>query len=494
VFASLPKILVFYLAPFGWSDSVYMNSATSSSEPTRAPSKIRRKSHRKSRNGCARCKRRRIKVRCVSLAILGRIATKTRQCDETKPACTKCVDFGIACDYNTSTPLSGNPSLERSKFFNTQGPPAPRQRGRPRTIWSDEVPNSAPAEDQSLSLRNTQRFFPDTEDKIEDFRLLNHFITRTNECTDLTASKNARDPLHDQALLLSFAYPCILDLILEFSALELAYQQSSKQEHYHVLAERHSTQGLKGATALLSQFNESYYHAAYTAATFACINYFARGPQPGEYLLFSASGPSQWLPLLRGIRTIIDLVGIEKIAEGPTGKLPQSTTTKAEQPAVVMLKCPNLDWTGHFEHLHAFVASCAHSAVDTHALSKLQWCYEATYGRDGLFKGEANHQNVFTWPYQLGEDFVYHMQTLQPVALIIVAHFALLLQNYEFIWYIVGWSDHIIAGVLRVIDETYHGWLRWPIEQARKIRQEKNAKKRVREGVASNAPMLDCSN
>ena len=301
--------------------------------------------------------------------------------------------------------------------------------------------------------------------------LLNHFITRANDSPDPTAPIDARDPLHDQALLLSFAYPCILHLIQEFSALELAHQQPMRREHYRALADRHSAHGLKGATTLLGHFNESDYHAAYTAATFACINYLARGPQPGEYLLFNSNGSSQWLPLLHGIRTIIDIVGIEQVAAGPAGKAPKKIVP-AQEPAKNMLKCPGLDWTSRFERLYAFVTSCPDSTADVDALNKLQWCYEAMYGRQGVFKGDVNYQNAFIWPYQLGVEFTAKMQIRKPLSLVVAAHFALLLRNYEFTWYMVGWSDHIIAGIAQVIDEDYRVWLKWPIEQAYKIQSE----------------------
>ena len=318
-------------------------------------------------------------------------------------------------------------------------------------------------------MRNAQRFFPDTQDSLEDFRLLNHNITRPNDNPDPAAAKYIRDPLHDQALLLSFAYPCILHLIQEFSALELAHQEPWKRDSYHVLAGRHSTQGLEGATALLRHLNESDYHAAYTAATLACINFFARGPRFGEYLLFNWDGPSQWLPLLHGIRTIIDLVGIEKIVAGPAGRAPPRIEM-ATEPAKVMLKCTDLDWAGQFQRLHALVASSPDFAADVDSLGKLERCFEATYGRDGVFKGSADMQNAFIWPYQLGEDFTARMQARQPLSLIIVADFALLLKYFEFIWYMVGWCDHVLMGVARVIEERYRSWLDWPFEKACKIR------------------------
>jgi hypothetical protein len=170
------------------------------------------------------------------------------------------------------------------------------------------------------------------------------------------------------------------------------------------------------------------------------------------------------------------MVGIEKIAAGPT-KNGLQRVAPAEEPAKVFLGCPDLDWVGHFEQLHTFAASCLNFAPDIDALNRLQWCYEATYGRDGVFKGDVDQQNAFIWPYQLGEEFTVRMQTQQPLSLIVAAHFALLLQNYEFTWYMVGWSDHIITGIAETIDENYRSWLEWPIEQARRIRLEKEQNK-----------------
>lgn len=214
-------------------------------------------------------------------------------------------------------------------------------------------------------------------------------------------------------------------------------------------------------------------HAIYTAATFACINYFARGPQPGDYLLFSERGSPSWQPLLHGLRTIIDFVGIESISAGPLEKKPCEAVPKATKSAATTYKFPCLNWTDRFEHLQAFVAAsgCPESAIDVEALDRLAWCYEATYGKDdGGFHGNKDQQNVFIWSYQLREEFKTRIQERKPIPLIIAAHFALLLQNYEFFWYMEGWSDHMMAGICRFIDEDYRDWLEWLVDQANRLR------------------------
>jgi len=58
-------------------------SKTATAEATTAPDGNRqRRAHKKSRRGCSGCKLRRVK------------------CDERRPACLKCKDFGVACNYD----------------------------------------------------------------------------------------------------------------------------------------------------------------------------------------------------------------------------------------------------------------------------------------------------------------------------------------------------------------------------------------------------------
>lgn len=64
---------------------------------------------------------------------------------------------------------------------------------------------------------------------------------------------------------------------------------------------------------------------------------------------------------------------------------------------------------------------------------------------------------------------------MKPVSMIIVAHFALLLQNFEFIWFIQGWSDHILAGICELLDKDHRGWVEWPVEQARWLREKRES-------------------
>jgi hypothetical protein len=79
----------------------------------------KRRAHQKSRRGCGNCKLRRIKV--------GRYIfqpcedpTKPRvKCDESKPACKRCIAFGVSCNYD---PKSSNLQLSADGAFNIEIP------------------------------------------------------------------------------------------------------------------------------------------------------------------------------------------------------------------------------------------------------------------------------------------------------------------------------------------------------------------------------------
>ncbi|CAG1966864.1 unnamed protein product, partial [Fusarium graminearum] len=69
-----------------------------------------RKPHKKSRLGCQTCKRRKIK------------------CDEVKPQCGKCIQFGVWCDFSPQPPRPHASPYPRSES-------QPRGPGRPRSDW-----------------------------------------------------------------------------------------------------------------------------------------------------------------------------------------------------------------------------------------------------------------------------------------------------------------------------------------------------------------------
>lgn len=71
---------------------------------------------------------------------------------------------------------------------------------------------------------------------------------------------------------------------------------------------------------------------------------------------------------------------------------------------------------------------------------------------------------LFAWAYRLESDFIDALQQRQPVSLIILAHFVVLMKQMDDMWIFKGWPEHIIDGIRGSLDKEDHIWIKWPME------------------------------
>ena len=58
------------------------------------------------------------------------------------------------------------------------------------------------------------------------------------------------------------------------------------------------------------------------------------------------------------------------------------------------------------------------------------------------------------------------LRAREPVALIILAHYAVVLQTLDKIWFLKGWSMHIVRRTMLLLSSsTYAPWSAWPLMQ-----------------------------
>jgi hypothetical protein len=78
----------------------------SSAPSVTLPPQRSRKGHKKSRQGCYNCKRRKIKVRASTMHHSRDRSPDRRQCQETQPECENCTRKNMKCDYPAPKTLS----------------------------------------------------------------------------------------------------------------------------------------------------------------------------------------------------------------------------------------------------------------------------------------------------------------------------------------------------------------------------------------------------
>ncbi|KAL2174980.1 uncharacterized protein P884DRAFT_279633 [Thermothelomyces heterothallicus CBS 202.75] len=455
--------------------------------------------HRKSRAGCGFCKRRKVK------------------CNEEKP-CSNCVSFGLPCDLVPDGAL-----VERCAAPTTR-----RGRGRPRKVWAPDCSRScstsaAASPDTAPTSPFPVDAPPSAHINLDNAELLLHFVTETAETFCGAENRELYRFWTRNAAQMGLGHPFVLHLIFAAAAFHLAYLVGQRDEQrsenadddedvsstnaqlprrnsavYLSLARQHFTAGLSGFSAQLSHPGPNNCGALYLGAILTSYCTFAAGPTSRSDLLVctvsddtcdsALSSPppaSSWMPFVHGVRLMHEGFSPDVLFAGLMRPFkPGRPMTPLKQPVCLRDGFPRLDWEAALDGLRSYVAAGPAAAADLaapsrecclRALDNLIGIYAATYGRRGSSGGEITYdgppenQFVFGWLYRLRPDFVACVRRREPCALLVLAHYAVLL-NRDAVrdgWYIEGWRQHIVDSVAELLETDGECWerLRWPMEQ-----------------------------
>jgi hypothetical protein len=296
---------------------------------------------------------------------------------------------------------------------------------------------------------------------VEDLELLHHYQSRT-------ALTLGDTPLwRDRVPPLAFRYHCVLHLILALSALHKLRLDPSESGRFEAKAEAHFVVGLRQAMDLLPTLNENNCTALYIATVLICSCTFAKRPRRQHLLVIAGRNEVAWWELFRGVRFVVERIGIAAIFAGELGPLPPEVPV---EPFIVdHIEFDFVDWEEPLGKLAELVPLAAEPARDMcqKMLSLLSWCFEEIYGTSARRKSriEGRFEVVMAWLYYISDEFVLCLWEKEPVPLVLLAHFTVLLQLLERFWYMRGWGAHVLQGVSEILDPNYAPWLEWPTTQ-----------------------------
>jgi hypothetical protein len=97
--------------------------------------------------------------------------------------------------------------------------------------------------------------------------------------------------------------------------------------------------------------------------------------------------------------------------------------------------------------------------------------FDDVYGPICVSGEDAGHHEpeVFGWLYRLPEEFNDLLKQKHPAALMILAYFVVLLKELGNAWYMEGWVDHILEGIVQFLGKQYEPTIDWPIQEIRKV-------------------------
>jgi len=290
-----------------------------------------------------------------------------------------------------------------------------------------------------------------------DLQLLQHF---TLDVSRSLAEENKDITLWQRLVpSIAFEHAFVMHGLLALSALSYSRHNLSMKTKCIAKAQVHHARTLHKFIPELSNPNNANTDALYVTSVLLSFHHFAKGPRPGEYLVFGDRGQPEWLWLLGGVRTILEQRGRKPLEE-----LDIVHAENSSFPSELLLRHVYVAALDHTEPLQRLRRLIHDSAVDfSAAVDNLEMCFTRAFADDGRMDGvrPRNHL-IMAWLYLLDSEFLAAAQAKQPIALIIVAYYAALLHQLNHCWLMYDWGLHLMDGVGKHLPAEYKHWLDWP--------------------------------
>ncbi|KAF2180155.1 hypothetical protein K469DRAFT_693600 [Zopfia rhizophila CBS 207.26] len=377
----------------------------------------KRKTHTKSRKGCFQCKRRHTK------------------CSETHPRCANCTRLEIECTWPAS------PSGFASH-------PGSVHTARNRSTLSP---------DQSFDSPGTPPTLREPELAIEDLRLLHHWSTKTY-LSLYPNTTNKYNIWQTGCVEIGFQHPFLLHGILALAALHKAVETASLNPSLFMQAHSH-------LSSALSAFRNHFAHPTKDVA----IPMFLMSTIFILYNLGSARVEEPENPvdaivhcfrLVKGVRVVIEPFWHHISTSECYTLMEQKFSLEPSpgtQPVEKILRLNDLTERMLHEDPRDKNA-CIEAIAELHkTFLRIRSC---TPEHD-------RHAVMFVWPADLPDRFLELLSLHNRVATIILANFAILLQQVQCSWWVQDWPRRIISAtrVLLENEPELQEWLKWPSEQ-----------------------------
>ena len=260
---------------------------------------------------------------------------------------------------------------------------------------------------------------------------------------------------------IGFSSTYVMRAILALSALHLAYYRPTQKDFYIGQALLLHDTALRMANPILPDITQENCSSLYLFAALTCLISCAKPRIPGDFLVVGKSGISEWLILFRGTRLIIDS-SIGTLKAGPLGPMFSIGSRRLE------LRKMGLG-ANDSEHLLELQRLIKETVTE----QKLLETYDRAIHEIGksfvtissLESERCEITDVFIWLLGISEEFLGLLSQRQPEALCIFAYFSVVLHRLNSVWWIQGWSTHLISSIFHTLDHEHQHWIQWPIEQ-----------------------------
>ncbi|KAK9326114.1 hypothetical protein V1517DRAFT_312762 [Lipomyces orientalis] len=409
-----------------------------------------RRKHTKSRLGCLQCKKRKVK------------------CDEKVPRCGSCSKHEMACNYIGSSVnrliLARNqqcldvlgPSF--SELTDGYASPASFYEQSPISTSDGESVLAPSFTTVSMHMLNklTDLSSQVTSDHYtHDLELMHHYSTQTyrtlSEIPDFQEIWKTVIPKE------ALAHRFLMHGILALSALHLSRISSEKGQNrmvYIELATEHQSLALSLFRTELNRITPSNCNALFAFSSILSILTFASSQCAGIDQRMTPIEEILWVfGLLRGVYQILhaawDYIQMGQLGPVVRGLRADGGDTVADEALAA------LDYLDQVNKVNRDLD--VKEACST-AIRKLRDCFQQ-------FNAKCQSVRIaMAWPIFIPHAYVTLLKSREPMALVILAHYCVILRWVDWSWFLTGWGEKVIREIYQCLDASWRPCIQWPIK------------------------------
>ncbi|KAL8949829.1 MAG: hypothetical protein Q9222_004094 [Ikaeria aurantiellina] len=245
--------------------------------------------------------------------------------------------------------------------------------------------------------------------------------------------------------------------ILAIAALHLSHLRPDRAADYQHIANNHQDKALEMFQATIPNMTETNCHAFFALSSLIVVYAFASPRTPGTLVFTDETQESaKWLPMIRGVNSLL-LQMWPWVENGPLRGLLQpgvinTMETRLPKPADIQLK-----QLAELCETTAGGVEAVEACVD--AVKALRKCFAKIFTRSSV---ECEVGTAFTWPVEVPDKFIQLLNARAPEALVILAHYCVVLHHLDDYWWMKGWAAHLMDNIYNELNDSWRDWIQWP--------------------------------
>ena len=279
---------------------------------------------------------------------------------------------------------------------------------------------------------------------------------------------------------IALEYPFLMHEILSLSALHLAYTRPNQADIYRDAAVNHHAKALSLFQPQIANLTPENCHACFAFSTILSIHTWAfQIRDDASNPFFEPESPvepeyrqMQWMKVHRGSHTVID-AALPWIETGPLSSLlrPWKGLSASDPTPLPLIEKTHLDALAEMWNTRSAYqppVPIAQKEILETTLQALRRVFSISNTSAEISRPAA----TMAWMMLIPVEFVQMTEERVPEALLILAHYCVLLKRMEYLWWVKGRAHNLLQTIRNSLGDEWERWLQWPIDEVTRTRSE----------------------